>query len=223
MDTFWGQTSTFWTGVGALATSVYTVFVVVTLWYIYRQVRIGARTFELDAICRLQQLVDDFREDRRLLFVDCPLELALTHQQFASRPPGRHRTTKLDTKQLSAMALTPAQTAALESISDQARERARHVIDRLNDIGQLVEDGFIDRRVFFGKYHVMVIQCCHLVEAIRREEETRRGGNYGQRLLRLRSRAVIYNDIWPKHRSVPVKITRKPTTQIICGPACLPV
>ncbi len=113
------------------------------------------------------------------------------------------------------MILTPQQTSALKSISDELKERARHVIARLNDIGQLVEDGFIDRRVFLGKYHVMVIQCCHLLEAIRRDEEAQRGGNYGQRLLRMRYWATTYNDIWPKHRDAAIEITGISSRRII--------
>src|SRR5258708_36902400 len=59
-----------------------------------------------------------------------------------------------------------------------------------------------------GKWQVCVIQCCHLVEAIGRAEEGRRGGNYGQRLLRMRHSAITYNDVWSKHRSVAIKISR---------------
>jgi hypothetical protein len=124
---------------------------------------------------------------------------------------------RLDERRDESMTLTPEQTGALQSVSDEIRECARRVIERLNDIGQLVEDGFIDRRVFFGKYHVMVIQSCHLVEAIRREEEAQRGGNYGQRLLRMRHRAIMYNDIWPKHRAVPIRITREQSTRLFLG------
>ena len=106
--------------------------------------------------------------------------------------------------------ITRGQREALQSLDDETRDRAVHIIARLNDIGQLVEDGFISRRVFLGKYHVMVIQCCHMVEVIRRDEEKRRGGNYGHRLLRMRHWATTYNDIWPKHRNVPIEITSGP-------------
>ena len=92
---------------------------------------------------------------------------------------------------------------------------ARHVIARLNDVGQLVEDGFVSRNVFFGKYHVMVIQCCHLVEAVRRDEEGQRSGNYGQRLLRLRHWATVYNDICPKHRESPIEISNGADRRVV--------
>jgi len=207
MDTFWGHSSTFWVGIEAIAVCAYTVLVVMTLLFIYRQVRIAAKTFQLEAIHRLQELVDDFREDRRVLFTECPLDLALSQAQFPKRPPGRHKITRLGKEQARRAALTPKQVTALHSVSSGLRERAKVVIARLNDIGQLVEDGFVDRRVFLGKYHVMVIQCSHIVEAIRRDEESKRGGNYGQRLLRMRHWAVTYNDICPKHRNSPIEIT----------------
>lgn len=205
METFWGGSSTFWTAMAAIASAVSTLMVVVTLWFIYRQVRVAAKAFELDAICRLQQLVDDFRDDRYALFRSCPLDLVALEDQFPKRPPSKHRSNVH--RQTSQESLTPSQLEKLQSMSDKLRGSATRVIDRLNDIGQLVEDGFVDQDVFFGKYHVMVMQCCHATEAIRRHEERRRGGNYGQRLLRLRSRAATYNDIWPKHRNVSIKIT----------------
>jgi hypothetical protein len=215
MDNFWGHSSTFWVGIEAIGVWAYTFLVVVTLWFIYRQVRLAAKTFQLDAIRRLQELVDDFREDRRILFTTCPLDLALSHLQFPKRPPGRHSAARLDTDQNRIMALTPKQVVALRSINYELRERAKGVIARLNDIGQLAEDGFIDRHVFLGKYHVMIIQCCHLVEAIRRDEEALRGGSYGQRLLRMREWATTYNDIWPKHRLAAIEITDGSSRRVI--------
>lgn len=215
METFWGHSNTFWTGVSAISSCIYTTLVTVTLWFIYRQVHTAAKSFQLEALIRLQQLVDDFREDRRTLFTNCPLSLALTHQQFAKRPPGRHRMRELDAQEVQMLALTEEQADALRSIDGTTKECARRVIARFNDIGQLIEDGFVNRRVFLGKYHVMVIQCCHLIEAIRREEEAHRGGNYGQRLLRMRHWATTYNDAWPKHRKAPIEITTTPSSRLV--------
>jgi len=194
-------------GVEALGVCAYTFFVIFTLWFIYRQVRTAAKAFQLDAICRLQQLVDDFREDRHTLFTTCPLDLAISHEQFARKPPGRRKVKDLADEERRRMVLTEKQAGALRSISNELRERANCVISRLNDIGELVEDVFVDRHVFLGKYHVMIVRCCHLVEAIRRDEETRHGGSYGQRLLRMRHWATTYNDIWPKHRNVAIAVT----------------
>jgi hypothetical protein len=153
----------------------------------------------------MQTLVDDFRDDRTALFTNFPLELIASHEQFPKHPPRRRF---LSVEYTRAWTMTPEQTVALQSIADEMKGRAIRVIERMNDLGQLVEDGFVDWRVFLGKYHVMVIQCCHLVEAIRREEEALRGGSYGQRLLRMRHAAITYNDVWPKHRAVSIKVSR---------------
>lgn len=209
MDTFLGRTTTFWSGVEALAVCTYTVFVVFSIWFVYRQLSTAAKSFQFGANRRLQELVDDFREQRHDLFTTFPLELAATESQFVGRPPTRHRTRRVSDDEVQRMALTPEQIAALKAIEPKQRECGMRVIARLNDIGQLVEDGFIDREVFLGKYHVMIIQCCHMVEAIRRDEEARRGGNYGQRLLRMRRSAAIYNDVWSKHRAVPIDICKR--------------
>lgn len=197
----------------AIGVSVNAVFVVATLWLIYRQVRTAAKSFQLDVICRMQTLVDDFRDDRIALFTSIPLELVASHEQFPKQPPRR----QMSEEYQRAWTLTSEQAAALQSIPEDVRSRAIRVIARMNDVWQLVEDGLIDRRTFLGKYHVMVIQCCHLVEAIRREEEARRGGNYGQRLLRMRQAAIMFNDASPKHRAVTIKISRLQPVHFFLG------
>lgn len=205
----------FWTGVEALAVWAYTILVTLTLWFLYRQVRTAAKTFQLDAARRLQELVDDFRGDRRQLFTTLPLELALRDQQFLTRPSGRRTVARSSENEIARMALDDEQKTALGALGEDQRELARRVIGRLNDIGALIEDGLVERGAFLGKYHVMVIQCCHLVEAVRRDEEMGRGGNYGQRLLRMRRWAVLYNDASPKHRTVPVHITNGSTKRVV--------
>jgi hypothetical protein len=217
VETFFGHSGTFWVGVEALGVCLNTLFVVLTLLFIYRQVRVAATAFQLDAIIRLQELVDDFKPDRTTFFTECPLDLALSTEQFADRPPARHKLRRMGLDLARKMALTPMQLEASGRLSEEVRRCGKRIIERLNDIGELVEDGFISPKVFFGKYHVMVIQCCYLVEAIRREEENRRGGAYGQRLLRLRHRAIAYNNIVPKHRTAGIKITQSLPPHLIVG------
>lgn len=207
MDTFLGRSGVFWTAIGTIAVCVYTVLVILSLWFIYRQVRIAAKSFQLEAMRDLQQLVDGFRDQRAALFAAMPLTLALNQEQFAERPPSRRGVHRVTDAEVRRMELTPEQKAALDALPPEAVSYGKHIIGRLNDIGELVEDGFVRREVFLGKYHVMVIQACHLVEAIRRAEERRRGGNYGQRLLRMRHWATTYNDVWPKHRATAIEIT----------------
>jgi hypothetical protein len=218
VDTFLGQSNTFWVAIGAMAAGIGGVGVLLTLWFIYLQLRTAAKSFELDAVCHLQDLIDAFRMDRAFVLGSYPLSIAVWQEQFPPKPPGRrHPSAKEDEAKAKSRALTEDQQIALRSLSEELKDHGRKVIEKLNDVGLLVEDGFVNKQVFFGKYHVMVIQCCHLVEALRREEEMRRGGNYGQRLLRMRHRATIYNDIWPKHRMVPIRITRDQVSRILIG------
>lgn len=197
----------FWTGVEAIAVCVYSLAFTLTIWFLYRQVRTAVKGFQLGAVQHLQQLVDNFRDDRRRLFHTFPLEIALSHEQFPVSPPRKYKTARITDCGSFRMSLTEEQLQAVSRLNDDQRELARRVIGRLNDIGELIEDGLIDRQVFLGKYHVMLIQCCHMVEAVRQDEELKRGGNYGQRLLRMRRWATTYNDIYPKHRAIPISVT----------------
>ncbi len=76
-----------WTAVQAIAVSVSSFILVVTVIVGVRQLRQAARSAQFDAVIRMQGLVDDFREDRRQLFENLPVELAFTRDQFALKPP----------------------------------------------------------------------------------------------------------------------------------------
>src|SRR5205085_7155403 len=142
MDTFLGHSTVFWTAIGSIAVCAYTVLVVLSLWLIYRQVRIAAKSFQLEAIRSLQQLVDGFRNERAALFAAIPLSLALNQDQFPQRPPPRRRLHRVTDAEVRRMELTTEQKVALDALSPETLNSAKHVIGRLNDIGELVEDGF---------------------------------------------------------------------------------
>jgi len=200
-----------WVVIQSLSTLIQSIVVVVTAIFAYRQLRQAARSSQFDAVMRLQSSIDSFQDDRRRLFETFPLDLAFSEHQFGGKPPARWFSKKTNEGQRRAMMLTDKQVQELQSLSPDQLDVARRVINRLNDIGQLVEDGFIPKDVFYGKYHLLILRCCHLVEAVRRQfEEREEGGNYGQRLLRLRYQAARYNDVVPKHREVNVYI-RNPT------------
>jgi hypothetical protein len=101
------------------------------------------------------------------------------------------------------MLLTPEQTAAMASLTDNDLDTARRVITGFNDLGQLIEDGFFPESTFYDKHQVLVLRSCHLVEPIRRHlEDESEGGNYGRTLLRMRMTAARYYDNSPKHDDV---------------------
>jgi len=215
MDKFLGHGSAFWVGIEAIAVCVYSVAFTVTLWFLYKQVRTAAKGFQLSAIQRMQQLVDDFRDDRHKLFRTFPLEIAVADDQFSKHPPSRRSLSRTIEGHLLRVPITDEQKGLVAALNDDQRQLARRVIGRLNDLGELIEDGLVDRPVFLGKYHVMLIQCCHMVEAFRQEEESLRGGNYGHRLLRMRHWAITYNDIYPKHRQMPITISNGTDRRLI--------
>jgi len=207
IELFLGKPTVFWCGLEAIGVLANALILAITGWFIYKQLRTAARTFQFDGIRKMQELVDEFREDRDKVFLTFPIELVVSSTQFASRPPIRIVGYKISEGERRRMLLTKEQAQALNSLNDEQIYVARKVIGKLNDLGQLAEDGFINYKVFLGKYHTMIIRLCHFLEPIRRKiEEEQHGGNYGQRLLRMRHTAITYNKISPKHRNVDIKI-----------------
>ena len=205
-----------WVALQSLSAVIQSIVVIVTAIFAYHQLRQAARSSQFDAVIRLQSSMDSFQDDRRRIFEKFPLDLALSDHQFGGKPPTRWVSKKTNEGQRRAMMLTDKQVGALKSLSSDQLDVARSVINRLNDLGQLVEDGFLPKDVFFGKYHLLILGCCHLLEPVRRQfEERAEGGNYGQRLLRLRYQAARYNNMVPKHREVSVYITNQTERNLI--------
>jgi hypothetical protein len=202
-DDFLGLSGLQWTAVQSIAISVSGLILVVTVIVGVRQLRQAGRSAQFDAVLRMQELVDAFREDRRLLFKNLPLELAFTQDQFALKPPTRRNQTGDSYSERRRMLLTPEQTAAMASMTDNDFETARRVITRFNNLGQLIEDGFFPEETFYDKHHVMVLRNCHMVEPVRRYlEDESEGGNYGRTLLRMRATAAHHYDHSPKLHDV---------------------
>jgi len=199
-----------------IAVVLQSIVLVFAVLLAYSQLKQFVRSTQIEAVNRIQLIIDSFFEDRKILFQSFPLDLSLEHNQFPQKPPGRHSISRMNEKQKQKTQLTKTQIVAFESLTDEQLQIARRVISRINDLGQLLEDGFIPKEVFFGKYHLLIIRCCHLVEPVRRYFEDRvEGGNYGQRLLRLRHRAIIYNNIMPKHRHTDVYIRGRENRRLI--------
>lgn len=183
-----------------------TIIVTVTAFLSYRKLRQASRSLQFSALNRLQELMDTFRKEREHLYNNFPSELVMSDEQFAKKPPSRHSYPSRSEEE-GPSPLNQEQKNALKSLSEEQFRKAYIIINKLNDIGHLVEDKFIPKQVFFGKYYITVIRCCHMIEPVRRKiEEDMWGGSYGHRLLRIRKRAIIYNDIHPKHRKSTIYI-----------------
>jgi len=216
MELFLGKPTVFWCGLEAIGVLANALILAITGWFIYRQVRTAASTFQFDGIRKMQELVDEFREDRAKIFATFPIELVISSTQFADRPPNRIVGYRISEGERRRMFLTEEQLQARNSLNDEQIHLSKKIIGKLNDLGQLAEDGFINYKVFLGKYHTMIIRLCHFLEPIRRKiEEEQHGGNYGQRLLRMRHTAITYNKISPKHRNVDIKIVTSNGSKII--------
>lgn len=203
---FLGKTDSFWIGIYTLTAIAGTMLLAITGWFIYWQLRLATKSLKFDGILRMQEIVDNFSIDRQIIYNTFPKELIVFTSQFSTLPPGR---SVLDKKSLIGNGyndLSKKQKSSLSKLTTEQLQLAYKVIGILNDLGQLVEDGFVDRRIFLGKYHTMIIRLCHFLEAIRRQVEKTNGGNYGHRLLRMRHEAIRFNKICPKHRSMAINI-----------------
>ena len=202
-DDFLGLSQLQWTAVQAIAVSVSGVILVVSVIIGVRQLRQAAKSAQFDALIRMEELVDGFREDRRQLFENLPLDLAFTADQFALKPPTRRKQPDHTYSERRRTLLTPVQTEAIALLTDNDLKTASRVITRFNDLGQLIEDGYFPKRTFYNKHHVMVLRTCHIVEPIRQHlEDEGEGGNYGQTLRRMRATAARYYDRSSKHHDV---------------------
>lgn len=99
----------------------------------------------------------------------------------------------------------------IESLDPKLLQHARLVVNALNDIGQLVEERMIDQRLYFGLMHGQILRLVFLLEPFLRWEESRIGGRYGRRLLRIANRARRYHDARPIHRTTAITLRRGTT------------
>lgn len=204
-DTFWGLREIEWVGLESISLAIGTVILIITGWFWYLQVRQGTRANYFDAVVHMQKLIDELHEEGgHELFHGFPIHLVMGNAQFVPPPMSKYRPQHLSEKERQSTALSRDQVLALEGLTADQKQFARYVINRINDLGQLVEDRFLPKDVFFGKHHLLVLRCCSVIEPIRRRVEMDSGGNYGQRILRIRHRATVFNDIYARHREVPV-------------------
>lgn len=218
MEQFLGKPDSFWIGLYTLTAIAGTGLLAITGWFIFWQLRLTTKALRFDGIRRMQEMVDSFREDRMKIYTSFPPDIVVSAAQFPLSPPGRAVSRRISPIEQSRLSLTEEQIKSLSQLNKEEIKLSKRVIGLLNDLGQLVEDGFIDRRVFLGKYHTMIIRLCHFLEAIRRQEEQIQGGSYGHRLLRMRHEAITFNTVCPKHRANGINIvTQAGTISIIAS------
>lgn len=195
----------FWNALTAFGTLISASVVTIGGLFAYRQLKWAVRESRLKGILEMQKIIDSFSEERKEIFSTFPADLLLKSEQFSTRPPSKTHTFTLSDEEKEKISLTGKQNKAYGELSEKQKKIALKVIGKLNDLAELIEDDFIDKKIFMGKYHLMVIRLCYLLEPIRRKQDE--DGNYGQRLLRLRKMAINYNSIIPKHRSKAIIIS----------------
>jgi hypothetical protein len=99
----------------------------------------------------------------------------------------------------------PSTERGLKSLSKEGEAKVRQAISALNEVGLLLENNIIDRKMFFGIYHADIIRLWYKIKPFAELEERRRGGHYARRLLRLDKRAKLYHDINPYHRKTVIR------------------
>jgi hypothetical protein len=81
-------------------------------------------------------------------------------------------------------------------------ELVRIFVNNVNDVAEMIEEGLIDRRSFFGRYHLALIREIYIAEPyIYYLNLHGRSGRWGMRVLRMGEMARAFNDINPIHRS----------------------
>lgn len=182
-------------------------------WLIIRQIKIATQVSRFDAMLRIAELMRNI--DNSLY--NLPKNIVYLADEFPDNPPPRHDRWNPTAGEVDIM------TKAREKRADFFREAGGHkefepaalkAINALNDITQYIEDGYASYADVLGQYHFKILRIIHLVEAFR----SRRSGDYGHRLLRLRQKAVQYHYMRPKHSDKDVVLQLSNGDEIIVLP-----
>jgi hypothetical protein len=195
-----------WDVISAFAIVISSLVVIITAYFAYKQIRVHGRQNKYVAVKDMVVFMKSFSQLRTSAFKKSDIDIVVSSDQFPTKPPrGEKKGTKSEGEYRKCL-LREEQTIAYSNCSEELIEMYRNIVNNLNDIGVLVEEGFIPKSTFYGMYHISILRCIYLVETYRRTMELERGGNYGQRLLRLRHDAILYHKIIPKHRDVTISI-----------------
>jgi len=180
---------------------------IVSVVVIYRQLRAAIKSTKLESVILLHKKLNEISKLSDVLFSES-LDFALVHTQFPHAPPTRHKIYKVPDYEAEKSELTPEQKDAFSKAGEQNMALADSVISKVNELGQLIEDGHIDYMSFLGIYHAQMIRLCSILEPYRRKIEKDKwfGGNYGHRLLRMRHKSILYQLAFPKHRCKQIYI-----------------
>lgn len=96
----------------------------------------------------------------------------------------------------------------------------REFVNSVNDVAEMIEEGLIDKRSFFGRYHLAIIREVYIAEPyIYFVNLYGKSGRWGMRVLRAGEIAREFNDINPIHRA-PVYYPDDPSFGCIYRSPC---
>lgn len=181
------------------------IIAIVSFWGIITSVR----SLKLEAFKEINERMRSI--PTRELFSDFPCEIVIKKSPICKKPPKRHRA--FNGEDLSFDVLEqeyPDIAKIVNELTDDQKKIARDCINGLNDIAALIEAKIVSYEDFLSTHHTSVLRIIHIIEPVRRFEESNRknsiGGNYGQRLLRLYHQAYHYNMMHPKHRDKDIYV-----------------
>ncbi len=173
------------------------------------QIHYTAKNLKLEAFLEIKRI---FKDNQKIFdrIYEFPVEMLCSSEQFYNNPPKRHRNTKHTEGERRRCELRDEQKTAVSMLSEEQIKCAKKCIDALNDVTALIESRFISYDDVLSMYHTLILRLVYVIEPVRKQIESDNlnsiGGNYGNRLLRLRHQAFHYNRMHPKHRDVSIRI-----------------
>ncbi|MDZ7694387.1 MAG: hypothetical protein U5K69_25235 [Balneolaceae bacterium] len=149
MNEFLGFSNLEWIAISAIAVAINTIVIAVTVFLGYKKIKQASQSSQFLAVNRLQELMDSFKKERHILYSSFPIELVVTNEQFAKKPPSRHKKNNVSKAKRERMRLSDKQIETLKSLTNEQIELAKYIISKINDIGQMVEDEILPETSFF--------------------------------------------------------------------------
>jgi hypothetical protein len=163
-------------------------------WLVIRQIKIATQVSRFDVMLRIAELIQSI--DNSLY--NMPINIVYRSDEFPDTPPPRYDRWNPTSGEVDIMTKAKEKRASFFTNEGGYKEfdlACLRAINALNDIAQYIEDGYASYADVLGQYHFKIIRILHIVEAFR----SRRSGDYGHRLLRLRQKAIEYHYMHPKH------------------------
>jgi hypothetical protein len=199
-----------WSFITAVLSAAGIIVMVFSATLIIRQIKIAAKAAQFEAMKQIGVLIRSINSNLYRI----PTDVIYRHEEFPDTPPPRHQLWKPSKGEGETMEEAKRKRDKFFEPGgghEQFSADAVNAINAINDIAQFIEDGYIGHADVLGQYHFKLIRIIHIVEPFR----TRKKGDYGHRLLRLRQKAIAYHYMRPKHSDQNVSITDSDGTELL--------